>query len=117
MHINQSLIRRRLKSPNVRVKAMNIGSMSHTVVSVMYIEGIADPLCSRFGQCYCCLKWDLLASSLSLTIVDSFIFETAKGQKTCLPLTCLHSDMERDSIPFYFSFSPNKGDELVYFPS
>jgi spore germination protein KA len=40
---NQALIRRRLKSPNLRVKSMEIGNISNTTVSVMYVEGIVNP--------------------------------------------------------------------------
>lgn len=40
---NQALIRRRLKSPNLHVKTLHIGNVSNTVVSIVYLHGIANP--------------------------------------------------------------------------
>lgn len=39
---NISLIRRRLKSPNLWLETMRIGNISQTVVSIMYLKGIAE---------------------------------------------------------------------------
>ena len=42
IQINQSLIRRRLKSPNLRVKSLEIGNISNTTVSVVYLHSIVN---------------------------------------------------------------------------
>ncbi|MFD2925640.1 spore germination protein [Halobacillus naozhouensis] len=39
---NAALIRRRIKSPNLWVETMQIGSTTHTDVALMYIDGIVD---------------------------------------------------------------------------
>jgi spore germination protein KA len=39
---NVSLIRRRLKSPNLWLESMQIGNISQTTVSIMYLKGIAE---------------------------------------------------------------------------
>ncbi|WP_099476452.1 spore germination protein [Paenibacillus ihbetae] len=39
---NVSLIRRRLRTPDLRVQTMVIGSYTHTKVTMAYIEGLAD---------------------------------------------------------------------------
>lgn len=40
---NISLIRRRIKSPNLWLESMKIGSVTHTHVAIMYLKGSADP--------------------------------------------------------------------------
>ncbi|WP_084423044.1 spore germination protein [Cohnella thermotolerans] len=40
---NTALLRRKIKSPNLKIKAMNIGVYSGTKIAVAYIEGIAAP--------------------------------------------------------------------------
>lgn len=40
---NISLIRRRLKSPDLWLETMKIGSVTHTHVALMYVKGKADP--------------------------------------------------------------------------
>lgn len=42
LRTNTALIRRRIKSPNLRVDAMKIGAVSQTDIAIMYIEGIAN---------------------------------------------------------------------------
>lgn len=42
MLMNTSLIRRRLRDPNLRVELMQIGERSQTDISFLYIEGVAD---------------------------------------------------------------------------
>ncbi|MNZ59400.1 Spore germination protein A1 [compost metagenome] len=39
---NISLIRRRIKSPNLWMESMKIGSVTHTHVAIMYLQGVAD---------------------------------------------------------------------------
>ncbi|MDP9697642.1 spore germination protein KA [Paenibacillus intestini] len=39
---NVSLIRRRLKSPNLWMESLKIGNVSHTEVKMMYLKGVAD---------------------------------------------------------------------------
>ncbi len=40
--INQSLMRRRLQSPDLRFETLKIGKFSKTMVSICYVKGIAD---------------------------------------------------------------------------
>ncbi len=40
---NISLIRRRIKSPDLWLESMKIGSVTHTHVAMMYMKGCADP--------------------------------------------------------------------------
>ncbi len=40
--VNISLIRRKLKSPNLRIENMQIGKVSKTPIALCYIDGIAD---------------------------------------------------------------------------
>jgi spore germination protein KA len=42
LRTNTALIRRRIKSPNLRVDAMKIGSVSQSDIAIMYIKGIAN---------------------------------------------------------------------------
>ncbi|RSL32343.1 spore germination protein [Salibacterium salarium] len=42
LRTNTSLVRRRIKNPDLRVKSLNLGKMTRTSVEVMYIEGIAN---------------------------------------------------------------------------
>ena len=39
---NTMLVRRRIKSSNLRVELMRVGEVTHTDVAIMYIKGIAD---------------------------------------------------------------------------
>lgn len=39
---NISLIRRRIKSPNLWLESMKIGSVTHTHVAIMYLEGVVE---------------------------------------------------------------------------
>ncbi|MBD0381056.1 spore germination protein [Paenibacillus sedimenti] len=39
---NVSLIRRRIRSPNLWLETMNIGHVTHTTVAIMYIKGIVN---------------------------------------------------------------------------
>ncbi|RIE03191.1 spore germination protein [Cohnella faecalis] len=41
--VNLPLIRKRLKTPDLKVAGMTVGSYSRTEVAVVYIKGIADP--------------------------------------------------------------------------
>lgn len=43
LRTNTSLLRRKLKSPNLKIKSMNIGTYTRTPIAIAYIEGIADP--------------------------------------------------------------------------
>lgn len=43
MVVNTSLLRRRIKTPNLKMMSMNIGKQTETKVTVAYIEGLADP--------------------------------------------------------------------------
>ncbi|WP_166246319.1 spore germination protein [Paenibacillus turpanensis] len=43
LRVNTSLIRRRLKTPRLKAKAMVIGEQSNTNITIMYLDGIADP--------------------------------------------------------------------------
>jgi hypothetical protein len=40
---NISLLRRKIRSPNLKFKSMNIGTYSRTPIAIAYIEGIASP--------------------------------------------------------------------------
>ncbi|WP_077616440.1 spore germination protein [Caenibacillus caldisaponilyticus] len=40
---NTAMLRRKVGSPNLKIKAMNIGAYSRTKIAVVYIEGVADP--------------------------------------------------------------------------
>jgi spore germination protein KA len=42
LRTNTSLIRRRIKSPNLWVESMKIGRVTQTDIAIMYIKGIAD---------------------------------------------------------------------------
>jgi spore germination protein KA len=42
LRTNTALIRRRIKSPNLRVDSMKIGTISQTDIAIMYIDGIAN---------------------------------------------------------------------------
>lgn len=42
LRTNTALIRRRIKSPNLRVDSMKIGTVSQTDIAIMYIKGIAN---------------------------------------------------------------------------
>jgi spore germination protein KA len=42
LSVNISLLRRKLKSPNLKMNSINIGRFSQTQVIVMYIEGLVD---------------------------------------------------------------------------
>ncbi|GAX91761.1 spore germination protein [Effusibacillus lacus] len=43
LRTNTSLLRRKLRSPNLKIKSINIGTYSRTQIAIAYIEGIADP--------------------------------------------------------------------------
>ncbi|WP_160719738.1 spore germination protein [Bacillus sp. USDA818B3_A] len=42
LRTNTALIRRRIKSPNLRLDSMKIGSVTQTDIAIMYIKGIAN---------------------------------------------------------------------------
>ncbi|MFL6559852.1 MAG: spore germination protein, partial [Bacillus sp. (in: firmicutes)] len=42
LRTNTALIRRRIKSPNLRVDSMKLGSVSQTDIAIIYLEGIAN---------------------------------------------------------------------------
>lgn len=42
LRTNTALIRRRIKSPNLRVDALKLGAISQTDIAIMYIKGIAN---------------------------------------------------------------------------
>ncbi|MBB3112795.1 spore germination protein KA [Paenibacillus phyllosphaerae] len=44
---NVALVRRKIKSPNIRLEAYKIGSITQTNVAIMYLEGKADPSCVK----------------------------------------------------------------------
>lgn len=43
IRVNTSLLRRKIKSPNLKMKALKLGRHSRTNVAVAYMEGIVDP--------------------------------------------------------------------------
>lgn len=43
LRFNTALLRRKIRSPNLKMSALKIGSVTQTDVVVSYIEGIADP--------------------------------------------------------------------------
>lgn len=43
LETNVSLVRKRLKTPSLKVAIGNVGRRSNTVVAVLHIEGVADP--------------------------------------------------------------------------
>ncbi|ALS21407.1 GerA spore germination protein [Paenibacillus naphthalenovorans] len=43
LRTNTTLLRRKVRSPNLKIKAMNIGTYSVTPIAIAYIEGIAAP--------------------------------------------------------------------------
>ncbi|MCL6610800.1 MAG: spore germination protein [Peptococcaceae bacterium] len=43
LRTNTSMIRRRLRSPNLVLESLNVGRVSHTEVVIAYINGTADP--------------------------------------------------------------------------
>ena len=43
IRINTSLIRRKLLTPNLKIKQQVCGRKSHTAVAIIYVEGVADP--------------------------------------------------------------------------
>ena len=42
LSVNISLLRRKIKSPDLKMNSINIGCYSQTQVVVVYIEGLAD---------------------------------------------------------------------------
>ncbi|HIZ55947.1 MAG TPA: spore germination protein [Firmicutes bacterium] len=47
LRINISMVRRRMKSPDLRFEMMSIGKRSHTDVCIAYIEGVVSPVLLR----------------------------------------------------------------------
>ncbi|BCJ87301.1 spore germination protein [Effusibacillus dendaii] len=43
LRTNTALLRRKVRSPNLKIKSMNIGTYSGTTIAIAYIEGIAAP--------------------------------------------------------------------------
>ena len=43
LQVNTSLLRRKLRTPNLKMRPMSIGQFSQTQVVMVYMEGIADP--------------------------------------------------------------------------
>ena len=43
LQVNTTLIRRRLKTPDLKLEYMNLGTRSHTAVAIGYIQGICKP--------------------------------------------------------------------------
>ncbi|MGG4033148.1 spore germination protein [Paenibacillus cisolokensis] len=43
LRTNTSMLRRKFRSPNLKIKSMNIGIYSRTPIAIVYIEGVADP--------------------------------------------------------------------------
>jgi len=43
IRINTSLVRRRIKTPNLKMKPLKLGRQTRTNVAVAYVEGIVDP--------------------------------------------------------------------------
>jgi spore germination protein KA len=55
IRINSTLIRRKIKDPNLLLKSWKIGKVTNTNISIMYIRGIADEtvvedVCQRLGR-------------------------------------------------------------------
>ena len=42
LRVNTALVRRRLRTPKLKLKETTVGRQSHTAVTLLYIEGIAD---------------------------------------------------------------------------
>lgn len=43
LRVNTSLIRRRIKNPNLKIEALRLGEVTKTEVALLYIEGVAPP--------------------------------------------------------------------------
>lgn len=43
LRTNTALLRRKVRSPNLKIKSMNVGTYSGTTIAIAYIEGIAAP--------------------------------------------------------------------------
>ncbi|MBL0385313.1 spore germination protein [Tumebacillus sp. ITR2] len=43
LRTNTSLLRRKLKTPNLKMKAMVVGNQTNTSIAIAYLEGIVDP--------------------------------------------------------------------------
>lgn len=43
LRVNTALIRRKVRNPNLKIRAMNIGTYTATPIAISYIEGIATP--------------------------------------------------------------------------
>ncbi len=43
LRVNTSLIRRKIKSPKLKMESLFIGDYSHTEINIAYIDGIVDP--------------------------------------------------------------------------
>ncbi|WP_051663577.1 spore germination protein [Alicyclobacillus macrosporangiidus] len=42
LRVNTSLVRRRIRSPKLKVEALSLGTLTNTDVAILYIEGVAD---------------------------------------------------------------------------
>ncbi|MCL6601177.1 MAG: spore germination protein, partial [Alicyclobacillus macrosporangiidus] len=42
LRINTSMVRRRIRSPKLKVEALNLGTLTNTDVAILYIDGVAD---------------------------------------------------------------------------
>ncbi len=66
--VNISLMRRRIKSPKLRFKSINVGKYSNTPISLCYIEGIADKkLVKKLEQKISEIKIDAVLDSSYVT--------------------------------------------------
>ncbi len=43
LRVNTALVRRRIRTPRLKLAQSNIGRKSHTTVAIMFVEGIANP--------------------------------------------------------------------------
>ncbi|WP_294476270.1 spore germination protein [uncultured Ruminococcus sp.] len=72
LRVNMSLIRRRLKTPALRFKLLQVGKLSNTDISIAYIEGRCDPeALDRTQQYLMSVKLDtVLNSGYLMTFID-----------------------------------------------
>ncbi|WP_240688908.1 spore germination protein [Ammoniphilus sp. YIM 78166] len=88
---NVALVRRRIKSPSLRLETMKIGSVTQTDVAVMYIKGIAnDKLVQEVKQRLDDIKID--------GILDSAYIEELIQDETFSPFPTLFNTERPDTV-------------------
>ncbi len=81
LKLNQSMIRRRLKNPNLKFENLKIGKLSNTDVTICYLRGVADEkIVDSLKNKLSCVDLDNVVSSGSLVkYLDSQEFSFFNG--------------------------------------